>query len=75
MVNLKRYAVISPFGAWSPVDRSRVDCRISIAPGSRHIFTDGTETTGRFVKFLRSGAWYETEWSEFERSTELVRRN
>jgi hypothetical protein len=33
------------------------------------LFTDETGQAGFFVKFLKSGSWYEADRTEFSRST------
>jgi hypothetical protein len=66
---LCRFKVTNTFGAWSPAERNCPERRILISPGSRNLFTDDPELAGTFVKFLKNGMWYETERSEFVRST------
>jgi hypothetical protein len=68
-MSLNRFAVTCSFSAWSPGDRNHPERRISILPGQRYLFTDAPEPSGVFVKFLKSGAWYEAERSEFARAT------
>jgi hypothetical protein len=71
-MSLTRFAVVRAFGAWSPKDRDDPDRRVSILPGVRDLFTENVENAGVFVKFLKSGSWYETERLEFEQSTQAV---
>ena len=71
-MSLTRFAVVCAFGAWSPQDRDHPERRVSILPGMRDLFTEDAENTGVFVKFLKSGSWYEAERLEFERSTQEV---
>jgi hypothetical protein len=66
---LNRFVVTSSFGAWSPGDREHPERRISISPGPRDLFTDDTENDGVFVKFLKSGRWYEAARCDFARAT------
>jgi hypothetical protein len=68
-MSLSRFAVTSSFPAWSPGDRDRPEHRVSISPGAQDLFTDETEPSGVFVKFLKNGSWYEAERTEFARST------
>ena len=72
-MSLSGFAVTSSFSAWSPGDRDRPGRQISISPGPKHVFTDETEPSGVFVKFLKSGSWFEAERSEFDRSTVPLR--
>jgi hypothetical protein len=37
------------------------------------LFTDETEPSGCFIKFLESGSWYEAERNEFIRATVPLR--
>jgi hypothetical protein len=71
---LSRFVVTCTFRAWSPGDRDHPERRISISPGPKDLFTDETEGSGAFVKFLKNGLWYEAERCDFERATvrELV---
>jgi hypothetical protein len=71
-MNLNRFTVTRSFPAWSPADRGHPERRISISPGTRHLFTDEREPSGVLIKFLKGGAWYEAERREFTRSTEQV---
>jgi len=68
-MSLNVFAVTCPFCAWKPGDRDRPERQVSISPGPKHLFTDETEQSGHFVKFLKSGSWYEADRSEFIRST------
>jgi hypothetical protein len=68
-MNLSGFAVTSSFSAWRPGDRDRPERQISISPGPKHVFTDEAEPSGIFVKFLRSGSWFEADRREFDRST------
>jgi hypothetical protein len=68
-MSLNVFAVTCPFSAWKPGDRDRPERQVSISPGPKHLFTDETEQSGLFVKFLKSGSWYEADRSEFSRST------
>jgi len=70
-MHLSQFVVIGSFSAWSPGDRDRPDRRICVSPGERHLFTDGTDQTGMFVKFLKNGVWYEAERREFDQATML----
>jgi len=72
-MTLSRFTVTCSFSAWSPGDRECPERRISIAPGSKHLFTDETQSSGLFIKFLKSGLWYEADRDEFMRSTVLLR--
>ncbi len=74
-MSLSRFTVVAPFGAWSPSDRDHPEKRVSISPGDRHLFTDGAENTGIFVKFLKNGEWYEAERRDFARSTALLKED
>ena len=74
-MSLNRFAVTSAFSAWSPADRNYPDRQISISPGSKHLFTDEPEPSGVFIKFLKSGSWYEAERSEFLRCTAPLREH
>jgi hypothetical protein len=69
---LNRFVVTGSFRAWAPSDRDQVEKRISVLPGSSHLFTDDADSTGVFVKFLKNGEWYEAERGDFMRSTTLV---
>lgn len=69
---LRRFVIIDAFGAWSPGDRDYPERRIFISPGPRDLFTDGAEKEGVFVKFLKSGLWYEALRRDFETSTKLA---
>jgi hypothetical protein len=71
-MSLSRFVVRRAFGAWSPSDRDHPERRVSISPGERDLFMDDLENTGVFVKFLKNGAWFETERGEFEGSTAMV---
>jgi hypothetical protein len=66
---LSRFFVTSSFGAWLPADRDYPERRVSISPGPRDLFTDETEKSGLFVKFLKNGSWYEAERRDFELAT------
>jgi hypothetical protein len=68
-MSLNVFAVTCPFCAWKPGDRDHPERQVSISPGPRHLFTDETGQAGLFVKFLKSGSWYEADRSEFSRST------
>lgn len=68
-MSLSRFAVTCSFGAWSPGDRDHPERRVSILPGPKHLFTDETNPAGVFVKFLKDGAWYEADRSDFEHAT------
>jgi len=68
-MSLNRFTITGSFEAWSPGDRHRPERRISISPGPRHLFTDETESSGIFVKFLKNGLWYEADRSDFLRFT------
>jgi hypothetical protein len=72
-MSLIGFAVTSSFNAWSPGDRDRPERRISISPGPKHVFTDEPEPSGHFVKFLKSGSWFEAERREFHCSTVPLR--
>jgi hypothetical protein len=39
------------------------------------LFTDETEPSGCFIKFLESGSWYEAERDEFARATVPLREH
>jgi len=71
---LSRFVVSCAFPAWRPGDRNHPEQYISIAPGTKDLFTDETEHSGALVKFIQSGSWYEAARSDFDRSTvrELV---
>jgi hypothetical protein len=68
-MSLSRFAITRPFCAWSPGDRNHPERQISISPGTKHLFTDEAEPAGLFIKFLKSGSWYEADRREFERAT------
>jgi hypothetical protein len=68
-MNLNVFAVTYPFCAWKPGDRDHPERQVSISPGPKHLFTDETEQSGLFVKFLKSGSWYEADRDEFSRAT------
>ena len=68
-MTLSRFTVTCSFCAWSPADREYPERRISIAPGSKNLFTDETGASGLFIKFLKSGSWYEAERNDFLRAT------
>ena len=72
-MTLSRFSVTCPFSAWSPGDRDCPERRIFISPGPKHLFTDETEPSGCFIKFLESGSWYEAERNEFIRATVPLR--
>jgi hypothetical protein len=74
-MSLSRFAVTSPFSAWRPEDRDHPERRLSIVPGVKHLFTDEPEPSGVFVKFLKSGSWYEAERSDFALSTAPVKED
>ncbi len=67
-MSLNRFSVTRSFIAWSPGDREHPERQVSISPGAKHLFTDEAPS-GVFVKFLKSGCWYEAEREEFVRST------
>jgi hypothetical protein len=69
---LSKFVVTGSFQAWAPCDRHQPEKRISISPGARHVFTDGTENAGVFVKFLKNGEWYEAERADFAVCTTLL---
>ena len=71
-MSLSRYAVTRAFFAWSPGDRAHPERQVSISPGPKHLFTEEVEPFGAFVKFLKSGSWYEAERDEFVRCTALL---
>jgi hypothetical protein len=68
-MTLSRFTVTCSFPAWFPADREHPERRIFIAPGSKNLFTDEAEPSGLFIKFLKSGYWYEAERDEFLRAT------
>ena len=68
-MSLSRFCITGSFPAWSPGDRDHPERRVAISPGPKHLFTDQVEPAGAFVKFLKSGLWYEAERSDFERFT------
>lgn len=68
-MSLNRFAVTGSFPAWSPSDRNRPECRIFIGPGPKDLFTDETQPTGVWVKFLKGGLWFEADRLDFDRST------
>ncbi len=70
-MSLNRFVVTNPFFAWSPGDRNLPERRVSISPGSKHLFTDERESqpVGSFIKFLKGGCWYEADRWDFIQST------
>jgi hypothetical protein len=72
-MSLNRFVVTCAFSAWSPSDRDHPECRVSIAPGPKHLFTEEADAAGAFIKFLKNGSWFEADRSEFARSTALLR--
>jgi hypothetical protein len=74
-MSLSRYAVTRPFSAWSPGDRDHPERQVSISPGPKHLFTDEVEPSGTFVKFLKSGSWYEAARDEFICCTACLREH
>jgi|HubBroStandDraft_4_1064222.scaffolds.fasta_scaffold2947676_1 hypothetical protein len=66
---LSRFVVTGSFRAWSPGDRDHPERRISISPGPKDLFTEETERSGVFVKFLKNGLWHEAARDDFERAT------
>jgi hypothetical protein len=74
-MTLSRFTVTSSFCAWRPGDRDFPERQISILPGPKHLFTDETEPSGIFIKFLESGSWYEAERNEFVRATVPLREH
>jgi len=74
-MTLRRFSVTCSFCAWSPGDRDCPERRIFISPGQKHLFTDETEPSGCFIKFLESGSWYEAERNEFIRATVPLREH
>jgi hypothetical protein len=68
-MSLSRFVVTSVFHAWSPGDRNHPERYISISPGPKDLFTDEAEPSGPFVKFLKTGLWYEAARDDFETAT------
>jgi hypothetical protein len=68
-MSLNRFLVVCSFRAWNPSDRNHPGREILISPGQKDLFTDDPSGKGPYVKFLKSGLWYEAERMEFERAT------
>ena len=74
-MSLTQFAVTGEFRAWSPGDRNYPERKVFISPGPKHLFTEEIEWSGVFVKFLKSGSWYEAERDDFLRATVPLREH
>jgi hypothetical protein len=68
-MSLSRFIVTRVFHAWSPGDRENPERHICVSPGPKDLFMDEEVRPGTFVKFLKSGSWYEAARDDFEGAT------